>query len=442
MDSERAQWDSDRNVLSSQHAATQDRMSSLESHIASLEAIIQASVPKSEYQQLQDQLAAEKHVVEVAKERETALQSALEQLKAELIDATTKEMEAKQGQKRQLLMQQAAERARPAETCKECDKLRSQVTDLQNKSTRSIALKSAQIRRLEKMLSDSETAREASDKALGEQHAPAKLAEQVALSNKLRETEHAFKVQQARAERALRKVELLQKRVHELEQGKASHSHDGGIQKPANLPGTKVGTENAVDDPSGYELKQLHDTLRDTQAKLAAATKSRHAALKDLAAAREQVSRLESQLQTQDKQHQHVVDNLTLAVQRAQKEERRAKRQAVAAEQRTQEAMDQMGKLDRVVSQLQQQLAIRSAMSKKRVGAAASAPHQADVERLREELDDVKVNYEQSVELNVAYEQELQRRGCDPDVIRDTVLAGTRGQDNMSRGASPATDAA
>ncbi|KAI9216940.1 hypothetical protein BC828DRAFT_392370 [Blastocladiella britannica] len=167
---------------------------------------------------------------------------------------------------------------------------------------------------------------------------------------------------------------------------------------------------------TALELGAAKDMVKDLQSQLAAAARSRQASARAMAALRERVETLEADLASREAAYAKTTASLTAAVERTQRDERRAKRAATAAEQQAAEARAAVVRLEKMVDRLQSQLSMRTSTvaPKKQAAQQQSSIPVA----IAEELEDLRANFEQSVELQVLYEQHLVKLGLDVERIR------------------------
>ncbi|KAI9190385.1 hypothetical protein H9P43_001819 [Blastocladiella emersonii ATCC 22665] len=423
------------------HAELESQIQHREQLISELEAALRESVPRQDYHDVQQQLVEQRQAVETLKRREQALQRVIDQLRSDLVETTAREMEAQRGQRRMQLLDQGAREAREAhQACAKCEDLANQLREQKDRHARAITLKGVQIRKLEAKLAEVENLKDAAEKALLDVQSPAKSAQQYSLAQAMRDAEHQLKAQRDQLEKATRRADKAEAKVHalesDLEKAKlraSTHAAAASASTRREAQREHVDDDGRVSAPADTEPKspsmlvtQLQATVRDLQSKLTATVQARAAATKEVRTLRDQVAELQRQLEQGDANHEAALANVTAAVIRAQKDERRAKRQAAAADQRAEEAREAVARLEKTVQQLQQQLAMRA-----RVGGGAGRQRQKQEAQptmsvippaLLEELEDLKANYEQSVELNLVYEQELARLGGDAESLRRAML--------------------
>ncbi|KAJ3369982.1 hypothetical protein GGF31_004832 [Allomyces arbusculus] len=401
-----------RQAAAAQVAALKDQIDVKQAEVDELRNVINASVPRSEYLVLQDQLQTTQVALDTSQVREQNLQSVIDEVKQEMVALTKQQLQLQIVKKRQELMDQGIK------SCESCLMLGQQMTQIREKA----ALRGAQIKRLEKRVADlTKELDQHLDKQPDPQEVDTKTTRELATWMQRHEK---LEQQVVTLEQDKKRAEKRAAELQRLLEAATKNMPEPSALKPAAVrppPTTKRPAPPALakPDPDNAELAAARQRIRDLESKLAAAQADR---LRATAKMRKQqqlaeTARAEAAAAVQAKQAAAAtVASLRAAVVAAQRDEQRARRQALAASQK--------------VADLE---------------AAIARPRSrvADVDaRLVEELEDVKANYAHSVELNVIFEEELRRLGADVDALHRELYGPVAVRSAQSSPVAPTVHAA
>ncbi|KNE64247.1 hypothetical protein AMAG_09284 [Allomyces macrogynus ATCC 38327] len=406
--------EANRQAAAAQVAALKDQIEVKQAEVDQLRGVINASVPRAEYLVLQDQLQATQVALDTSQVREQNLQSVIDEVKQEMVALTKQQLQLQIVKKRQMLMDQGIK------SCESCLMLGQQMTQIREKAEKSLALRGAQIKRLEKRVAD---LTKELDRHLDKQPDPQEvdnkatrdLATWMQRHEKLEQQVVALEQDKQRAEKRAAELQRL------LDAANKTRSDQPAPKSASRPPPSKRPAPPALakPDPDNAELAAARQRIQDLESKLTAAQADRLRATAKMRKHQQlaETARAEAAAAVQAKQAAAAtVASLRAAVVAAQRDEQRARRQALAASQKVAD--------------------LEAAVARPRSRVA-----DADA-RLVEELEDVKANYAHSVELNVIFEEELRRLGADVDALHRELYGPVAVRSARSSPVAPTVHAA